>query len=224
MLFEAYFINEEHKMLEGLKKALASDNELDNETLRLLSLLFLLASGVMPFFNYTHTGVFAGVFAGIFHDSFSFQPKLISTIFAICLISPLYLRGILKWSKSIYSLLSFVLILLVFASFTELAIGGGSGTSSIVIPLLVAAVVLSWLGVKAVASASWGLALAAAIYSAIVSDLAMGFAGFIYIGSGFIGLVLHSGLNPGDLFEGIRSEYSGSAASVISDISDTVKK
>ena len=207
-------------MLEGLKKAVASDNELDNETLRLLSLLFLLASGVMSFFNYTHTGVFAG----IFHDSFSFQPKLISTIFAICLISPLYLRGILKWSKSIYSLLSFVLILLVFASFTELAIGGDNWTSSIVISLLVAAVVLSWLGVKAVAGASWGLALAAAIYSAIESNLAMGFAGFIYIGSGFIGLVLHSGVNPGELFEGIRSEYSGSAASVISDISDTVKK
>ena len=108
-------------MLEGLKKALASDNELDNETLRLLSLLFLLASGVMSFLSYTHTGAYAR----IFNDSFSFQPKLISTIFAICLISPLYLRGILKWSKSIYSLLSFVLILLVFASFTELAIGGG---------------------------------------------------------------------------------------------------
>ena len=207
-------------MLEGLKKAVASDNELDNETLRLLSLLFLLASGVMSFFNYTHTGVFAGIF---FDSSLTFQPNLISTILAICLISPLYLRGILKWSKSIYSLLSLVLILLVFASFTELALGG-NGKSSIVISLLVAAVVLSWLGVKAVASASWGLALAAAIYSAIVSDLAMGFAGFIYIGSGFIGLVLHSGLNPGELFEGIRSEYSGSAASVISDISDTVKK
>ena len=207
-------------MLEGLKKALASDNELDNETLRLLSLLFLLASGVMSFFNYTHTGVFAGIF---FDSSLTFQPNLISTILAICLISPLYLRGILKWSKSIYSLLSLVLILLVFASFTELALGG-NGKSSIVISLLVAAVILSWLGVKAVAGASWGLALAAAIYSAIESNLAMGFAGFIYIGSGFIGLVLHSGVNPGELFEGIRSEYSGSAASVISDISDTVKK
>jgi len=207
-------------MLEGLKKAVASDNELDNETLRLLSLLFLLASGVLSFFNYTHTGVFAGIF---FDSSLTFQPNLISTILAICLISPLYLRGILKWSKSIYSLLSLVLILLVFASFTELALGG-NGKSSIVISLLVAAVVLSWLGVKAVAGASWGLALAAAIYSAIESNLAMGFAGFIYIGSGFIGLVLHSGVNPGELFEGIRSEYSGSAASVISDISDTVKK
>jgi hypothetical protein len=207
-------------MLEGFKKAVASDNELDNETLRLLSLLFLLASGVMSFFNYTHTGVFAGIF---FDSSLTFQPNLISTILAICLISPLYLRGILKWSKSIYSLLSLVLILLVFASFTELALGG-NGKSSIVISLLVAAVVLSWLGVKAVAGASWGLALAAAIYSAIESNLAMGFAGFIYIGSGFIGLVLHSGVNPGELFEGIRSEYSGSAASVISDISDTVKK
>tara|TARA_B110000908_G_scaffold74078_1_gene89268 strand:+ start:365 stop:988 length:624 start_codon:yes stop_codon:yes gene_type:complete len=207
-------------MLEGFKKAVASDNELDNETLRLLSLFFLLASGVMSFFNYTHTGVFAGIF---FDSSLTFQPNLISTILAICLISPLYLRGILKWSKSIYSLLSLVLILLVFASFTELALGG-NGKSSIVISLLVAAVILSWLGVKAVAGASWGLALAAAIYSAIESNLAMGFAGFIYIGSGFIGLVLHSGVNPGELFEGIRSEYSGSAASVISDISDTVKK
>jgi len=207
-------------MLERLKKALASDNELDNETLRFLSLVFLLASGVMSFFNYTHTGIFID-------SSLTFQPGFISTILAICLISPLYLRGVLKWNKSIYSLLSLVLILLVFASFTELAMGGNE-RSSIVISLLVAAIVLSWLGVKAVAGASWVLALAAAIYSAIDNNLAMGFQGFIYISSGFIGLVLHSGVNPGELFEGIVNEYSGSAtkatASVKSDIFDAVKK
>jgi hypothetical protein len=208
-------------MLERFKSVVASDNELGNETLRFLSLVFLLASGAMSFLNYTDIGTF-------YNSSLTFQPTFISTILAIFLISPLYLRGILKWSKSIYSLLSLVLILLVFASFTELAIGGNGSKSTIVISLLGAAIVLSWLGVKAVAGASWGLALAAAIYSAIENNLAMGFGGFIYISSGFIGLVLHSGVNPGELFEGIVNEYSGSAtkatASVKSDIFDAVKK
>ncbi|TVT50994.1 MAG: hypothetical protein FHP94_01410 [Denitromonas halophila] len=187
-------------MLSKLKKVIADDNELDSETLRVLSLLFLLISGVMSFFKYTNVG-------WLWNSSITFQPSYISTIFAVFLIAPLYLRGVLKWSKSLYSLLSLMLILLVFASFTELAIGGNK-YNRIIIYLLVAAVLLSWLGIRAVAGASWLLALAAAIYAAIENNLSMGINGFVYVGSGFIGLVLHSGLNPGELFEGIKDEYS----------------
>jgi hypothetical protein len=207
-------------MLSKLKKKIANDNELDSETLRVLSLLFLLISGVMSFFKYTHVG-------RLWNSSMTFQPGYISTIFAVFLIAPLYLRGVLKWSKSLYSLLSLMLILLVFASFTELAIGGNE-YNRIVISLLVAAVLLSWLGIRAVAGASWILALAAAIYAAIENNLSMGIYGFVYVGSGFIGLVLHSGLNPGELFEGIKDEYSkvGTMAknTAESDIKESVRR
>ena len=187
-------------MLKALKKAVANDNELDNETLRLLSLLFLLISGAMSFFKYTE------VYAFWPNTVRTFEPRLISTVIAIFLIAPLYLRGVLKWNKSIFTLISLFLILLVFASFVELAMGGNQHSQT-VMSLVGAALLLSWFGIREVAGISWVLALVAAIYAANESNLAMGKAGFVYIASGFIGLVLHSGLNPGLLLQGIKSEY-----------------
>lgn len=187
-------------MLKALKKALADDNELDNETLRLLSLLFLLVSGAMSFLKYTQ------VYTWWPNTVRTFEPRLISTVIAIFLIAPLYLRGVLKWNKSVFTLLSLILILLVFASFVELAMGGNQHSQA-VSALIGAALILSWFGIREVAGISWVLALVAAIYAAAESNLVMGTAGFIYIASGFIGLVLHSGLNPGQLVQGIRSEF-----------------
>jgi hypothetical protein len=207
-------------VINKLRKAIADENELDSETLRLLSLAFLLISGALSFFNYTQIRTFWP------DTELTFSPSFLSTIIAICLITPLYLRGILKWNKSIYSLLSLTLILLVFGSFTELALGGKDNNT--ILYLLVAAVLLSWLGIKVIAGISWALALAAAIYSAIDNNMAMGFYGFIYIASGFIGLVLHSGLAPGELFNGIKGEYSKTASSTLdtakSDITASVEK
>ena len=80
--------------------------------------------------------------------------------------------------------------------------------NKIVILLLFSSVLLSWLGIRAIAGVSWILAFAAALYSVSVNNVAMGFRGFIYIGSGFIGLILHSGLNPGELFHELKAEYS----------------
>ncbi|MGO4998133.1 hypothetical protein [Oceanisphaera sp. W20_SRM_FM3] len=207
-------------MLKNIKAVVANDNELDSETLRLLSLIFLLICGLMSFFKYTHVG-------WLWDTHKVFKPGFISSIVAISLVAPLYLRGILKWNKSTYTIISLILILLVFASFIELALGG-RGSKTIIIPLLASAVILSWLGISAVAGVSWMLALSAAILSAISSDLALGFFGFIYIVSGFIGLMLHSGLAPGDLIQGIQHEYSSFASNasetINKDISSTIDK
>ena len=187
-------------MLKALKRAITNDNELDNETLRLLSLLFLLISGAMSFFKYTE------VYSFWPNTIRTLEPRLISTVIAVLLISPLYLRGVLKWNRSVFTLVSLMLILLVFASFVELAMGGNQHSQT-VSALIGAALILSWFGIREIAGISWVLALAAAIYAANESNLAMGKAGFVYIASGFIGLVLHSGLNPGQLVQGMRSEY-----------------
>lgn len=207
---------------------ITDDTELSAGALRGLSLFFLLAAGVMSFFEYTqiNTGWFNGLF-GNSESRLTFRPGMIATIIAILLTCPLYLRGILKWNKSIYTILSAILILLVFASFVELALLGGNDNVTI-ISLLLSAVVLSWLGMKAVAGVSWALALSAAIYSMVSSSMIMGFYGFIYVTCGFLGLVLHSGLTPGGLVSSMIEEYTPyakEASGVISsDISETVSK
>ena len=201
-------------MFEKIKEAMVNENELDSGTLRMLSLIFLLISGVMSFFKYTHSG-------WIWNTYLTFKPGFISSILAICLISPLYMRGVLKWNKSIYTLISLVLILLVFASFLELAMGGNE-KNTVVISLLVASIVLSWLGIRAVAGIGWMLVLVAAIYSVIENHLALGFFGFVYVASGFIGLILHSGLNPGQMFSEIKGEFSGAASKTINEAKQSI--
>ena len=205
-------------MLEKIQNVLANENEMSSRTLRLLSLIFLLIAGGMSFFEYTKHGF-------LFSKSFTFAPGFISTLIAIVMIAPLYLRTVLKWNNSIFSLISLILILMVFASFIELALGGNKN-SSLIYGLIGVSIVLSWLGLRSAAGSSWILVLIAAIYSAVTNNLAMGFYGFIYVASGFIGLVLHSGLTPAELFYEIKSEYSHSSQTLArkakEDISSTV--
>jgi|TARA_B100000929_G_scaffold224822_1_gene181169 flagellar biosynthesis protein FliQ len=203
-------------VLEKIQTAIADDNELNSATLRVLSLVFLLISGCMSFFTYTKDTWLP------WNNELSFAPGLIATIIALLLVAPLYLRGILKWNKSIYSIISFILILLVFASFTAFAMGGDD-KKEIIQALLIVSVILSWLGVKGVAGISWILALSAAVLSAIWNSSTMGFYGFIYIGSGFMGLILHSGLNPGELMGELKTEYSSTSIKATNLIKDDIQ-
>jgi len=197
-----HYIKSIKKLFKNFKLAILDDNELDSDTLKLLSLFFLLLSGAMSLIRYTDPG-----FISYFDDIVNIKPDPITSMISLALVTPLYLRGVLKWNKSIYSIISFILILLVFASFVQLAMGGAD-KSDYVMYLLVAAVVLSWLGIKIIAGTSWIVVFGVAAYSAISGSNALGFAGFIYITSGFLGLVLHSGLNPGDLLNTMKEEYS----------------
>ena len=186
-------------MLEKFKSILIDITELPPEKQRLASLIFLAIAGGMSFLEYTHIG-------WIWDRHLSFAPGLISTIIAALMIAPLYLRGILIWNKSVYTAISFVLILLVFASFVELAMGGNS-SNQYVRGAIGAALLLSWLGIKEVAGGCWALALLAGLSSAILNNMIMGFYGFTYIACGVLGQLFHSGLNPGQLVTGIRSAY-----------------
>jgi hypothetical protein len=186
-------------MFAKIKSMLVNDQELTGENQRFVSIIFLAIAGGMSFLEYTHIGWF-------WDYHLTFTPGLISTVIATLMIAPLYLRGILIWNKSVYTTISFVLILLVFASFLELALGGNS-YNPFVMGTIGAALLLSWLGIKEAAGQSWALALVAGLSSAILNDMAMGFYGFIYIACGVLGLLIHSKLNPGQLVAGIREAY-----------------
>ena len=187
-------------------------------TQRVLSLVFLIIAVSMAFISYDREGIF-------FNTKLEIFPGFISTLVAIILIVPLYARNILKWNKSFYTLISLVLFLVLFGSLVELAMGGNGLNSQVVQYLLLSAIVLSWLGMKAIAGGSWLLLFPAIAVSIVENNTAMGFYGFIYVACGFIGILLHSELNPANLVSGIKEEFSGSQEiqnAIKSDINQTV--
>ena len=197
---------------------LITDTAMSISTQRVLSLVFLIIAVSMAFISYDREGIF-------FNTKLEIFPGFISTLVAIILIVPLYARNILKWNKSFYTLISLVLFLILFGSLVELAMGGNGLNSQVVQYLLLSAIVLSWLGMKAIAGGSWLLLFPAIAVSIVENNTAMGFYGFIYVACGFIGILLHSELNPANLVSGIKEEFSGSQEiqnAIKSDINQTV--
>lgn len=168
-------------------------------TQKVLSLVFLGLAVGLSLLSYT------GKRFIFFTAEYSIAPDLLSGVVALCLIVPLYARGILRWSSSIYGTLIFVLFLAVYASLAKLAL---LGNGNIQIYLVVAAIVLSWFGLRGVAGIGWLLAFAAGVLSALSTSAAMGLSGFVFIASAFLGLLMHSNLGPAHVIEEILAEYT----------------
>ena len=71
--------------------------------------------------------------------------------------------------------------------------------------LIFSAIILSWLGIKPIPAIAWLLIFLAVIVNIISANIAMGFYGYIYITSGFLGLILNSKLGPGYFFKELNS-------------------
>jgi hypothetical protein len=187
-------------------------------TQKLLSILFLGVAVGVSLISYS------GKRFIFLTADYSISPDFISGVIALCLIVPLYARGILRWSSSIYGTLMFVLFLAVYASLAKLAL---LGKGDVQLYLITASIVLSWLGMRAVAGIGWVLAFAAAVMSALSTSAAMGLNGFLFITSAFLGLIMHSNLGPARLVEEIVSEYTKagrvSAGKVVSEVIQTKK-
>ncbi|WP_418186649.1 hypothetical protein [Aliarcobacter lanthieri] len=181
--------------------SMTNDNELGPTGQRFLSLIFLLISSIMVFITYSKEIWF-------FQVSLSMKPDLISSLIAIILISPLYARNILKWNKSIYTIITGIFFLLIFSSLVQLSMGGDGFKSTVNQFIFISAISLSWLGIRAVAGIAWILLFFGVGFSLITNNIIMGFYGFIYISSAFLGLVLHSELNPGKLLSSFKDEFN----------------
>lgn len=181
---------------------ISNDKEMSKNTQKVLSIIFLLIACSMAMFEYTEINNYW------FDSTLEIRPDIISTFIAIFLIAPLYMRNILKWNRSIYTLITLFLFVLLFSSLIELALGGGEFKGGVVQYLVIASLLLSWLGMKAIAGISWVLLIFAVVYAQMQNSIAMGFYGFLYLTTGFISLVLHSELSPGNLVNGIKEEFS----------------
>lgn len=177
-------------------KHLLDEREFSHSTRKLLSLVCLVIAATIGFMTFTCTKWL------FFTDKCSLAPGLISAPVAIAFVMPLYLRGILRWSSSVFGFLSFGLFTSVFASLISLAVGGTISNY-----LLAAAIVLSWGGTRGIAGLSWALVLGSVVIRATDIGNAMGPFGFIMVLSAFVGLVLHAQLSPAQLFVEIIREF-----------------
>ncbi len=195
------FIERSERIL-ALKKIVSvatNEQEFSHSTKKILSILLLSLSAFLSLLSYS------GRHLIFFTADYSISPDFISGVIALSLIVPLYARGILRWSSSIYGSLMFFLFLMVYGALAKLALLGGN---EIAVYLVAGSVALSWLGMRAVAGFGWALAFAAAVLSAISTSGAMGLNGFLFIASAFLGLIMHSNLSPSRLVEEITVEYS----------------
>ncbi len=198
-------------------KKLFDEKPIDHFFLNVLSVGFLTIAIAISFMNFSYV---EEKWFGLSEEVrvFNFAPDLISTIVAIVLVAPLYIRNLFRWNQSFYSLIFFVLIVFFFATLIHLVLGGrdvlsGEGNNR-TIEMMAVAIILSWVGMKGIAALSWVMVVIAAIISILNQNHAMGFWGAIYIMSGCLGILLRTNLNPGQLISVFKEEYKLSDKSI----------
>ncbi|WP_074965941.1 hypothetical protein [Paracoccus aminovorans] len=136
-----------------------------------MSIIFLIVAACLCYIEYKVQGFFRT-------KTISIKPDFLSGTAAIAMLLPLYARGILKWSKSIYGLIMLVLLWTVYSSIIQMALNGKSNIPEY---MIASATLLSWLGIRGVAGFAWVIAFSACILSLITSNAAMGGLGFLFL-------------------------------------------
>ncbi len=195
-----------------ISQFLVGDAELARDKQRLLSLGLLAAAILMAWIPHERTTTFLSFWTYTVETG-GFAPDLVTTIMGVALVLPLYLRGILKWRHaSVYSILSIVINVTLIATFCKIILGGSFALGTLSYCLM-AAIALTWLGMRPVAAMAWMAVLALSVVGLLLRNYAMGIYGYLFIICGFLGLLLHSEMRPGDILRTFKSdlskEYSG---------------
>ena len=185
--------------LRNLADTVTAVEEFSEKTKKLLSIFFLSVSFFISLASYSHQGWISEKHTNI-------RPDFISTVLSFGLVAPLYARGILKWSTSIYGLLTFILFLFIFASL--LKIGLGNSNSEVPKYLISSAVLISWIGISGIAGIAWILAIAAAAFNTVSANAGLGIWGSVFLCSVTLGLLMHSNLSPANLMSSLQNEFS----------------
>ena len=177
--------------------------ELDQVPLKLLSLGLLVTALVCAWLPHSET------YFWYWQAQVSFTPDFVSGALALAVIAPLYARRIIPYPHhSVNGILFFIVNLSLTATFIQVALGKGTGlTTAPAIAIIVAAIALSWLGMRAAAGLAWLGLLAFSVISTVFSNIGWGIAGFGFVVCGFCGVLLQTPLSPSLLIAEIAQEY-----------------
>ncbi len=140
------------------------------------------------------------------HDTFSISPDLISCLFGAILYSAFVIRfkGIQRAVESKYDILFTIISTLLLSTFIkvllfedQIKILGIFNVSVNTNVILIAAVILSWLGLKIVSLSCIGIVVILALGNIVGLNNAMGTIwGSLYIISSFLGIIMYASIEP----------------------------
>jgi hypothetical protein len=185
------------------------DDRLENIPLRSVSICLLIAALGFAWIPHQHP------YMMFWHTWISFTPDFMSGALALAIIAPLYARRIIPYPyHSLNNALFFIVNLALMATFIQITLGKGTTMGTLPsLTVIICAIALSWLGMRAAASLAWIVILVFCVISAIMSNDAWGLQGFGFVAAGFAGILLQTPLNPAGLFAEILSEYGGHPSS-----------
>ena len=206
----------------SILEKLTSDKELDSKLIKAISLASLIITITLfwlPIYRVGRRFLIIDLSEIPFINEFSFstvpldlKPGLRAGVIGAILIAPLYLRGILYWKKtSIYSILCFCLNFCLASTIAVICFENVKGSlldaiwpiKDLKIIMLLVALVLNWVGLKAIAGLAYILLFFLVMVNLSIVNDGMEFNGFICILFGIIGLVTQNGMNPRELFGGL---------------------
>lgn len=172
---------------------------------RYLSLLALGVAIGIGFSTFRSNGLFW------FSDEVTLRPDLVSGAAAVLMVLALYVRRIIEWAPSLYSVLSFGLNVTITAVFVEAILGGdGWSMSRLAMPYLVLfAVILTWAGLRAVAPVVWALVVVLGFVNLQDVSEAMGLWGYLMILLAALGILLQIGPGFGRVVPDLLHDFSG---------------
>lgn len=196
-------------ILSKMSEILVGDQELTKDKRRFISLLLIITATILAWRPHQRTVTFL-YFWSKTSKTEGFIPDFVTAILGLLIVLPLYFRNILKWEKtSIYSILSFITNLTLIATFCKIILGEGFIFSGLTISLGMS-LILTWLGMRPIAGVAWVAVFIIGVVALQIHNYVMGFDGYLFILLGFLGLVLHAEVNPGEFYRELQGEFRGS--------------
>ena len=186
---------------------LVGDFVFGKTSMRYASLAALLAATAIGFATYVSNGWFRS-------SAVSLRPDLISGIIAVALVAALYTRRLIEWAPSLYSVLSLLLNVTVTAILVEALLGGGGSwlLPGVTMPsLVVLALILTWVGMRAVAPIGWLLVVVVGFVNLERVSAAMGFWGYLLIVLIGLGVALQLMQSARNFMPDLRHDFVGNA-------------
>ena len=205
-----------------LKGWVTSETEISSQNRRLLALLLTSLAIVLGcmYYGLTPKEYWLNPRFFLLENKLRFRfPYLTHGVVGLLLCAPLYVRTILPFkSFSPYYCLTVALNIAFFAILAQLVIGPSDtirhGWTSMI---LIAALLLTWLGMRSVAGFSWILVFGLATVNLIMGSQELRHWGLPFLVCAFFSLLFQAQLSPRELFQTVKLEFRGISESALSD-------
>ena len=189
-------------------------NELSATVIKWLALICLSLAVAIGCWSFTVEARFLLVFPS--SKTVSYAPDFKSGLLSLAILLPLYSRQILRWDGfTMFSIFGFVLTWAVSAVFVQILVGGevvwtqfGFRIPNVSFVALCVLVALVWLGMRGIAALAGAMALVLVAFNLLNSSI-MGVFGFLFLGLGFIGIILQNRIPPTETIKVISQEWGG---------------